>query len=161
MSEVISCLIKGATVVDLPVPSNINFGKERIAKEQRALDGTMVIDLIATKSSYELNWDLMSIPVLNSIKQIVEAESVFFDLTIGLRKGTLKTVKNVSVTAEFRSRLSAGTRSILENSSKVANQEMQTETINAKVFLSDLNYTPFFVGDGFIWKDVSMKVTER
>ena len=143
MSEnMISCKItSGENKIDLPVPSDIQFGKERICKEQRALDGTMIIDMIAVKNSLEVVWDIMGDSDLKTLKNTVESVgNTFFDMEIKMRP------------AEVYKDASTGTPQIGQESAEV---------FKGKVYLSDLSYVPYFINGGFAWKDVSMKVVEK
>lgn len=140
MSEnIISCKItSGENKVDLPVPSDIQFGKERICKEQRALDGTMIIDMIAVKNSLEIVWNLMGDTDLKMLKKAVESvDNTFFDMEIRMKSAD-----------------------IVEKGE--LNEEQENDVaFNGKVYLSDLSYVPYFINGGFAWKDVSMKVVEK
>lgn len=140
MSEnIISCKItSGENKIDLPVPSDIQFGKERICKEQRALDGTMIIDMIAVKNSLEIVWNLMGDTDLKMLKKAVESvDNTFFDMEIRMKSAD-----------------------IVEKGE--LNEEQENDVaFNGKVYLSDLSYVPYFINGGFAWKDVSMKVVEK
>lgn len=85
MNDVIECKLFGQDSESLILPdiTNINFGKERITKEQRSMNGLMIVDVIAIKDTIELSWNFMKISTLNQIKKIVENyEQIFFDVEI-------------------------------------------------------------------------------
>lgn len=110
--------------------SNITFGKERICKEERSMNGTMIIDLIAIKDTYELSWNIMSIETLEKISKLVDIggeNAIFVELIIEMAvSGTNK-----------------------------------RHIIRKVVYLSDIAYTPYFYNQGFMWKDVMLKFTEK
>lgn len=78
-------LIDNTNITTLPSPSNIVFGKETISKEQRTMDGTMHIDYIASKNSYELSWNYLKYKDLDKIKKIVENTTSFFKFEYSLK----------------------------------------------------------------------------
>lgn len=133
----IKCSIKvtdaGTNAIDLPAPADISFGKERICKEQRAMDGTMIIDMIAVKNSYELVWDIMDGSTMAELRDALESsEHIFFDLAIEMK------IRDVA-----------------------ADSAVTTSKFGNTVYLSDISYMPYFVNGGFVWKDVSIKFVER
>lgn len=141
MSEnIISCKITTgeSQVYTLPVPSDIQFGKERICKEQRALDGTMIIDMIAIKNSLEMVWNLMGDTDLKMLKKAVESvDNTFFDIEIRMKSA------NIVEKGELK-------------------EEQENDVVfKGKVYLSDLSYVPYFINGGFAWKDVNVKVVEK
>lgn len=142
MSEnIITCKIMKSDneALILPVPSDIQFGKERICKEQRALDGTMIIDMIAVKNSLEIAWNLMGDTDLKALKKAVDStERTFFDIEIMIKPANLVANKQ-------------------ENP-----QPQESEVFfGGTVYLSDFTYVPYFINGGFAWKDVVMKVVEK
>lgn len=140
-SNVIKCILaaEGHGNVVLPTPSDIQFGKERICKEQRAMDGTMIIDMIAVKDSYELIWDIMDSSNLVEIKNLLENKGyTFFQINIEMKLNDIIAAKQSSEASE----------------SKTANM---TKT----VYLSDFTYAPYFIDGGFVWKDIHIKLVEK
>ncbi len=132
-SNVIKCILAadGHSNVVLPTPSDIQFGKERICKEQRAMDGTMIIDMIAVKDSYELIWDIMDSSNLVEIKNLLENKGYTFLNDIIAAKGS-----NIS-------------------------EESNIANMSKTVYLSDFTYAPYFIDGGFVWKDVHIKLVEK
>ena len=89
-SKNIKCSLKvldgGTAAIVLPSPTDISFGKERVCKEQRAMDGTMVIDMIAVKNSYELMWDVMNGSVMKKLRAMLESSgNTFFEIAMTLK----------------------------------------------------------------------------
>ncbi|MDE6604628.1 MAG: hypothetical protein K2K85_01220 [Clostridia bacterium] len=140
MYKSIKCnLIAGGDQVFLPTPSDIQFGKERICKEQRAMDGTMIIDMIAVKDSFELIWDIMDSSNLDEIKELLENKGhTFFQINIKMELNDVIAGKGSTVLSE----------------SKLANMAKT-------VYLSDFTYAPYFIEGGFVWKDVHIKLVEK
>lgn len=140
MDKYITCILAaGGDDVALPTPSDIQFGKERICKEQRAMDGTMIIDMIAVKDSFELIWDIMDSSSLDEIKELLENKGhTFFQINIVMKLNDVIAEKGSTVL----------------NESKLANM---TKT----VYLSDFTYAPYFIEGGFVWKDVHIKLVEK
>ena len=144
MSEkMISCKVTTAQneVYILPVPSDMQFGKERICKEQRALDGTMIIDMIAIKNSLEIAWDIMGDASLKTLKSAVESvDNTFFDIEIRMKPADVD---------------------LSEGGTTSQGGDENDVVFKGKVYLSDLSYVPYFINGGFAWKDVSMKIVEK
>ncbi len=135
-SNVIKCILaaEGHGNVVLPTPSDIQFGKERICKEQRAMDGTMIIDMIAVKDSYELIWDIMDSSNLVEIKNLLENKGyTFFQINIEMKFNDIIAAK----------------------------QSRETANMSKTVYLSDFTYAPYFIDGGFVWKDVHIKLVEK
>lgn len=140
-SNVIKCILAadGHSNVVLPTPSDIQFGKERICKEQRAMDGTMIIDMIAVKDSYELIWDIMDSSNLVEIKNLLENKGyTFFKIQIEMKLNDIIAAKDSNISEE----------------SNIAN-------MSKTVYLSDFTYAPYFIDGGFVWKDVHIKLVEK
>lgn len=148
-SKNIKCSLKvldgGTAAIVLPSPTDISFGKERVCKEQRAMDGTMVIDMIAVKNSYELMWDVMNGSVMKKLRAMLESSgNTFFEIAM-----TLKT-KDLTDYASGSGDEGVDTQAFEE--------DIQ---MGGTVYLSDMTYTPYFINGGFVWKDVSVKFVER
>ena len=145
MIKPISCkLTRGEKIVTLPTPSYISFGKERISKNQRALDGTMIIDLIAVKEKCEIVWDILSFQALEKIQAMVEDSSLFFNLSIEIY------CKDLNQNIDVSDRITRN--AVLIN---------DVYGMDITVFLSDLTYVPYFYDNGFVCKEVTLKLTEK
>ena len=148
-SKNIKCSLKvldgGTAAIVLPSPTDISFGKERVCKEQRAMDGTMVIDMIAVKNSYELMWDVMNGSVMKELRAMLESSgNTFFEIAMTLK-----------------------TKDLTDHVSGSGDEGVDTQAfeediqMGGTVYLSDMTYTPYFINSGFVWKDVSVKFVER
>lgn len=148
-SKNIKCSLKvldgGMAAIMLPSPTDISFGKERVCKEQRAMDGTMVIDMIAVKNSYELMWDVMNGSVMKKLRAMLESSgNTFFEIAMTLK-----------------------TKDLTDHVSGSGDEGVDTQAfeediqMGGTVYLSDMTYTPYFINGGFVWKDVSVKFVER
>ncbi len=61
-------------------PASIEIGKFRLTKAQRTADGTMVMELIATKRQVQLGWAVIAAPDLDYILDLLDT-GVFHQLT--------------------------------------------------------------------------------
>ena len=125
----------GKYEIEIPIPSNIDICEERIIKEKKDLDGSVIIDLIGAKKSYDITWDIMEIDTLKRIKRILENDKVFFNLKINLECNSV--------------------------SDEGARRVVSTDTISSEGYLTSIKYTPYFYNNKYVWLDVSMKVAEK
>ena len=72
--------LAGTTIKALD-PGNFGIEKYKLTEAGRTSDGTMHIDLIAKKKKYTFKYDVLSGNDLKTIADIVDGDTMFFEIT--------------------------------------------------------------------------------
>ena len=106
----------GDLLPDMVMPS-----VEIVKNEERSINGTMNVDIVARKVKLEISWSFLDATNMAIVTTIAEKSSAF--------EVTYTDAKN-----------------------------SEDNTITA--YVSNLSYTPYFVGDKINWKDVKLELNE-
>jgi len=74
-----------------PKPGDFGIEKYKLTKAGRSADGTMHLDLIAKKKKFTLKYEILKGSDLKTIADIVDGDTMFFDITYLDDNGTAQT----------------------------------------------------------------------
>ncbi len=129
--------VNGAPVS--PDPSDIQVSTEIIRNNERALDGTMCIDIVAKKLGLQIMWDLVTAEDFNVIKK------------------TFPLADTVGVSAD---NISADSGTGIKLFSR---EDYQNDLNNGDTFecyVDSVNAQPCFIGETLYWQAVTVKLAE-
>lgn len=89
MGQIIT--IGGQTIKKL-LPGNFGIERYSLTKSGRVASGEMMMDLIAKKTKLTLKWEVLSGSDLKTIADIVDGDTMFFEVTYMDDNGDTKTI---------------------------------------------------------------------
>jgi hypothetical protein len=78
--------------VEIKVPSALKIQRFNLTKSGRVASGLMSMDLIAKKVKLEVNYEVLSGTEVRKIRDLIDGNDIFFDITFEEEDGTLKTI---------------------------------------------------------------------